>query len=127
MAIERTSALGPVTGRRSSSAIRSSHDGGAVTGEGDEVLVRDGGGHGTASHFHQPHAFIPRGRKLLRQAAPDVYAALLDAGASEVDVGRKVLGERRAEDDALVYLSARRPLTEWGLRRAVPTHPRVAA
>jgi len=44
-----------------------------------------------------------------------------------VDVGRKVLGERRAEDDELVYLSARRPLTEWGLRRAVLTHPRVAA
>jgi 2-polyprenyl-6-methoxyphenol hydroxylase-like FAD-dependent oxidoreductase len=77
-------------------------------------------------HFHQPHAFIPRGRKALRQAAPDVYAALLEAGASEVDVGRKIPGERRPEDDDLVYLSVRRPVIEWGLRRAVLAEPRVA-
>lgn len=63
-------------------------------------------------HFHRPHAFIPRGRAVLRQVAPDVYAALLDAGASEVDVGRKVPGAPLPEDADLVYLSVRRPRGE---------------
>ena len=70
-------------------------------------------------HFHQPHAFIPRGRALLREVAPDVYSAMLEAGASEVDVGRKVPGAPLPEDADLVYLSVRRPLMEWALWRAV--------
>src|SRR4051812_995343 len=36
---------------------------------------------GGIPHFLQPHAFIPRGRSELRRHLPDVYAALLGAGA----------------------------------------------
>ena len=52
-------------------------------------------------HFHQPHAFIPRGRKVLREIAPDVYAALLAAGATEQEVWRKAPGAPRPEDEVL--------------------------
>lgn len=77
-------------------------------------------------HFHQPHAFIPRGRKLLREALPDVYAALIDAGAYERDVTRKLPGGGRVEsDDDLVFLVARRELIEWALRDAVRRERRV--
>lgn len=70
-------------------------------------------------HYLQPHAFIPRGRAELREHLPDVYADLLDAGAREVDLRRKLPGPTRGEDEALQYLAVRRPLIEWALRRAV--------
>ena len=70
-------------------------------------------------HFLQPHAFIPRGRSELMQNLPDVYADLLSAGASTVDLCRKLPGgQRRAGDEELQYVGVRRPLLEWGLRRA---------
>jgi 2-polyprenyl-6-methoxyphenol hydroxylase-like FAD-dependent oxidoreductase len=69
-------------------------------------------------HFHQPHAFIPMGRKVLLEHFPDVHAELLVAGAADVDVARKAPGERRDRDEELQYLAVRRPLIEWGLRRA---------
>lgn len=70
-------------------------------------------------HFHQPHAFLPRGRNLLRNILPDVYDALLAAGAEELDVARKAPGGARPDDADLVYLGVRRELIEWALRRAV--------
>jgi len=70
-------------------------------------------------HFLQPHAFIPRGRSELRQNLPDVYAALLDAGAWEVDLRPKLGGPATDADAELQYLAVRRPLIEWALRRAV--------
>ena len=71
-------------------------------------------------HFLQPHAFIPRARSELRTQLPDVYAALLEAGATEID-GRKKMPTGSVEDgdEELQYLAARRPLIEWALRRAV--------
>jgi 2-polyprenyl-6-methoxyphenol hydroxylase-like FAD-dependent oxidoreductase len=70
-------------------------------------------------HFQQPHAFLPRGRHELRLMAPDVVAALLDAGAWDYDLRPKIQGPSRSGDEAFAYLSARRPLLEWALLRAV--------
>ena len=54
-------------------------------------------------HFLQPHAFIPRGRVELRRALPDVYAALLAAGAHDVDARTKLPGPLIAADhDAML-------------------------
>jgi 2-polyprenyl-6-methoxyphenol hydroxylase-like FAD-dependent oxidoreductase len=69
-------------------------------------------------HFQQPHTFLPRGRRVLRDLAPDVIATLLDAGAEEQDIATKLTGSRRPGDDDLVYLWVRRPMIEWALRRA---------
>lgn len=77
------------------------------------------------SHFLQPHAFIPRGRKELLTSFPDVFAALLDAGAWDVDVRPKIRGDPRPEDEDFAYLAARRPLIEWVLRRAVLAEPGI--
>jgi 2-polyprenyl-6-methoxyphenol hydroxylase-like FAD-dependent oxidoreductase len=76
-------------------------------------------------HFLQPHAFIPRGRVELRENLPDVYTALLTAGASEVDLRRKLPGPVRPADAELQYLAVRRPLLEWALRSAVSADPRI--
>jgi 2-polyprenyl-6-methoxyphenol hydroxylase-like FAD-dependent oxidoreductase len=77
------------------------------------------------SHFQQPHAFIPRGRKEMRTFFPDVFAALVDAGAWDVDLRPKIRGDARAEDEELAYFAARRPLIEWALRRAALDEPDV--
>lgn len=76
-------------------------------------------------HFLQPHAFIPRGRLELRSNLPDVYDALLAAGAWDVDLRRKLPGEVQAEDEVLQYLAVRRPVVEWGLRRAAAAEPNL--
>ncbi|MGI6872370.1 FAD-dependent oxidoreductase [Amycolatopsis sp. 3B14] len=76
-------------------------------------------------HYFQPHAFLPRGRKLLDEHAPDVLTSLAEAGASEQDLTEKLHGPREPGDEALVYLWARRPLIEWALRRAVAAEPAV--
>jgi 2-polyprenyl-6-methoxyphenol hydroxylase-like FAD-dependent oxidoreductase len=77
------------------------------------------------SHFLQPHAFIPRGRSELRRHLPDVYAALLGAGAWDVDMRPKLGGPTIAADEELQYFAARRPLIEWALRRAASAEPGV--
>ena len=77
-------------------------------------------------HFLQPHAFIPRARRELKENLPDVFEALLAAGANDVDVRRKLPGEPQAGDEDLAYVGVRRPLIEWALRRAVHAEPRVA-
>lgn len=76
-------------------------------------------------HFLQPHAFIPRGRAELVRHLPDVYAGLLEAGAYDVDVSRKLPGPAVPGDEALQYLAVRRPLLEWALRHAVWEEPRI--
>ena len=77
-------------------------------------------------HFHQPHAFTPRGRKELLTTFPDVYEALLAAGGWDVDLRRRIRGRETRPDDAeLAFVAARRPLIEWGLRRAAAAQPNV--
>jgi len=76
-------------------------------------------------HYFQPHAFLPRGRRLLSDWAPDVLDTLLDAGADQQDVALKLGGPRRPGDEDLVYLWVRRPIIEWALRRAAAAEPTV--
>jgi 2-polyprenyl-6-methoxyphenol hydroxylase-like FAD-dependent oxidoreductase len=76
-------------------------------------------------HFLQPHALIPRGRKELRAHLPDVYAALLQAGANDVDLRAKLPGPAQSDDEELAYLGIRRPLIEWALREAVLAQPGI--
>jgi len=70
-------------------------------------------------HFLQPHAFIPRGRKELRDQFPDVYTSLMNAGAWDVDLRAKIHASPLPSDEDLQYCGVRRPLIEWALRKAV--------
>ena len=76
-------------------------------------------------HFLQPHAFMPAGRQVLRDRLSDVYEMLLDAGAQDIDMRRKLPGETKPEDADLQYLAVRRPLIEWALRKAIASEPLV--
>src|SRR5919197_5315331 len=76
-------------------------------------------------HYFQPHAFLPRGRRLLLDWAPDVLDALIDAGADPQDVALKLHGPREPGDEDLVYLWVRRPVIEWALRRAAAAEPAI--
>jgi hypothetical protein len=76
-------------------------------------------------HYLQPHTFLPRGRRLLADWAPDVLDTLLDAGADPQDLALKLRGPREPEDEELVYLWVRRPIIEWALRRAAAGEPAV--
>ena len=108
-----------------SAALALAREGHRVTlVERDEVVVNDpldalSWERRGISHFLQPHAFGPRGRKELRALLPDVYASLLDAGAWDLDVRPKIPGPLRPDDEEFAYLAARRPVIEWALRRAV--------
>ena len=76
-------------------------------------------------HYLQPHTFLPRGRRLLADWAPDVLDTLLDAGAEPQDLALKLKGPREPGDEDLVYLWVRRPLIEWALRRAAAAEPAI--
>lgn len=77
-------------------------------------------------HFMQPHAFTPRGRKEMRETLPDVFEALIAAGAWDLDLRPMIRdGTPRPDDDELVFLAARRPLIEWALRRAALAEPSI--
>jgi 2-polyprenyl-6-methoxyphenol hydroxylase-like FAD-dependent oxidoreductase len=77
-------------------------------------------------HFMQPHAFTPRGRKEMQATFPDVFDALIAAGAWDLDLRPKLRGGTPRQDDAeLAFLAVRRPLIEWALRRAVLAEPTV--
>ncbi|HLM10156.1 MAG TPA: NAD(P)-binding protein [Thermoleophilaceae bacterium] len=74
-------------------------------------------------HYFQPHSFLPRGRRLLADSAPDVLEALVEAGADPQDLALKLHGRRERGDEDLVYLWVRRPVIEWALRRAAVAQP----
>lgn len=83
-----------------------------------------------APQVRHSHAFLARLRNLLRDRAPDVLAALLDAGASELPFTANLpetLTDRspRPGDDELVALACRRTTFEWVLRRLVLGQPGV--
>src|SRR6188472_2416723 len=100
---------------------RAGHE--AVVLERDDVRAAESadGAFGVARegipHFLQPHAFLPRGRRILMDMAPDVLDALLEAGADPQDVSEQLSGPRKPGDEDLVYLWVRRPVIEWALRR----------
>jgi len=76
-------------------------------------------------HFFQPHAFLPRGRRVMGTIAPDVLRALVEAGADPQDLTRELRGPAEPGDEDLVYLWVRRPVIEWALRRAAAAEPAV--
>ncbi|MEZ0191574.1 NAD(P)/FAD-dependent oxidoreductase [Ralstonia solanacearum] len=74
------------------------------------------------------HACAALGRRVLRERAPDVWAALLDAGAVEMPFGGRLEAAAavpRGNDTELFGLSARRSLVEDVLRRIVLAEPNV--
>ena len=76
------------------------------------------------AHYHAPHAFLPRGTKVLRERAPDVFEMLLENGAFELRIAAK-LPDVQSDDAELTLLCVRRPLIEWALREAVLREPLV--
>lgn len=76
-------------------------------------------------HFLQAHAFTSRGRRELLEQFPDVFAALLAAGADDIDLTTKRKGPAKPGDEDLRIVGARRPLIEWALRRAVAAEPNI--
>ena len=83
-------------------------------------VARDG-----IPHFFQPHAFLPRGRRVLRTIAPDVLDALVESGADPQDLRLLLRAPPEPGDEDLVYLWVRRPVIEWALRRAAAAEPAV--
>jgi 2-polyprenyl-6-methoxyphenol hydroxylase-like FAD-dependent oxidoreductase len=84
--------------------------------------ARDGWARPTVPQAAHSHAFGSRGTNLLRDKLPDVYAALVDAGAGEVnlaDFTPPTLGqvERIPSDDLLNMLTVRRSTFEFVLRQ----------
>ena len=121
---------GGVAGLAAALAVaRAGHE--AVVLERDSVdpdgAPRDAFGVGRKGipHYLQPHAFLPRGRRLLMDWAPDVIESLLEIGAESQDLSLKLRGPRQSGDEDLVYLWIRRPLIEWALRRAAAAEPAV--
>lgn len=77
-------------------------------------------------HFLMPHAFLARGVTTLRDEAPYIYRALLDAGAVELHLADKMPpGPRLPQDDDLLFVGCRRPVIEWVLRRVATSEPGV--
>ena len=83
-----------------------------------------------APQVRHSHAFLARLRNLLRDHHPDVLAALLAAGATELRFGQDLPPTitnfvTEHGDDDLVMLACRRTTFEWVLRRAVLAEPTV--
>jgi flavin-dependent dehydrogenase len=83
-----------------------------------------------APQVRHSHAFLARGRNLIRDRFPDVRTALLDAGATEVGWGDMIpdtITDRTSQpgDEDLVMLACRRTTFEWVLRRAGLSTDRV--
>lgn len=75
-----------------------------------------------APQVRHSHAFLARLRNLLRDRYPDVLAALLEAGATEITIDEMLPeGMDRSPlpgDDDIALLACRRTTYEWVLRRA---------
>jgi flavin-dependent dehydrogenase len=77
-----------------------------------------------APQVRHSHALLARLRNLLRDRHPDVLAALLDAGATEIRLTERLPDTMldtapRPGDDDLVMIACRRTTFEWVLRRTV--------
>jgi 2-polyprenyl-6-methoxyphenol hydroxylase-like FAD-dependent oxidoreductase len=82
-----------------------------------------------APQVRHSHALLARLRNLLRDRYPDVLAALLEAGATEMDfiamLPEGMDPTRQPGDEDLVALACRRTTFEWVLRRTVLAEPHV--
>ncbi|MFD4872488.1 NAD(P)/FAD-dependent oxidoreductase [Streptomyces sp. NPDC058420] len=78
-----------------------------------------------AQHGHS-HLLTSLGVRVLREHAPEVLTAALDAGAGLLDLADTLPGgERLAEDAELTALAVRRPVFELALRDVVRALPGV--
>lgn len=77
-----------------------------------------------APQAHQTHGFLARLTVILRREFPDIWQALLDAGAESMTLTRG-LGSPQEGDDDLNVLIVRRTTFEWALREAVRHEPCV--
>jgi len=111
----------------------------ALSDQGHEVLILereaaappstleeavDGWARPTVPQALHSHAFGSRGTNILRERLPDVYEALVEAGAGEVNLANftpPTLGpvSRVPSDDLLNMLTVRRSTFEWVLREKV--------
>ena len=71
-----------------------------------------------APQAHQTHGFLARLTVTLRREFPDIWQALLDAGAESMTLTRG-LGRPEPGDEDLNVLIVRRTTFEWALRDAV--------
>jgi 2-polyprenyl-6-methoxyphenol hydroxylase-like FAD-dependent oxidoreductase len=82
-----------------------------------------------APQVRHTHAFLARLRNLLRDRHPDVLAALLDAGATEMRfldmLPEGMETEPQPGDEDLVAIACRRSTYEWVLHRTVLAEPGV--
>lgn len=83
-----------------------------------------------APQVRHSHAFLGRLCNLLRTSYPDVYASLLEAGATELPFGRDLPPEMtnyepQPDDDELVMLACRRTTFEWVVRKVALGEGRV--
>ena len=81
-------------------------------------------------HFRQTHAYMPKGRDLLRAELPHVWVRLLEAGVSEHNLAANpppTVTDRtaRAGDEPLGIVLGRRVTVEHVLWRCVEDDPRV--
>lgn len=93
----------------------------------DEAFAWDRRG---APQVRHSHAFLARLRNMLRDDYPDVLAALLAAGATEMRFGEDLPStmenyERQPGDDDLAMIACRRTTFEWVVRRAAMAEGRV--
>jgi 2-polyprenyl-6-methoxyphenol hydroxylase-like FAD-dependent oxidoreductase len=83
-----------------------------------------------APQVRHSHAFLARLRNMLRDHYPDVLAALLDAGATEIRFGETLppaMTNFQVEpgDEDLAMIACRRTTFEWVVRRAALAEGRV--
>jgi 2-polyprenyl-6-methoxyphenol hydroxylase-like FAD-dependent oxidoreductase len=84
-----------------------------------------------APQVRHSHAFLARLHNVLRDRHPDVLAALLDAGATELRFAEAMpdtIEDRRPRpgDEDLIALACRRTTFEWVLRKAALASPGVS-
>lgn len=85
----------------------------------------------TAPQALHSHAFASLGCNILRERAPQVYAAMVKAGALEIRLGDSLpptLSDRSPElgDEQLRMLGCRRSTYEWVLRRETLSRPGIS-
>jgi len=90
-----------------------------------EQWERDGVG-----QFRLAHFLAPAGREVLQERLPDVFAALVAAGAARMDLlalmpPHLAEGGARAGDERFVTYTARRPIFEQVLGKAAEAEPGV--
>jgi 2-polyprenyl-6-methoxyphenol hydroxylase-like FAD-dependent oxidoreductase len=114
-------------GRRGHQVVVVERDDTPMPSDADEAFEWDRRG---APQVRHSHALLARLRNLLLGHYPDVYASLLEAGASEMRFGDNLPPtiegfEAEPGDEELVLIAARRTTFEWVLRQAALAEPGV--